>query len=180
MFEWTEDRVEVLTQLWDQGLSASEIAARLPGTTRNSVIGKVHRVGLPRRADSPGHATAHSTMSRRGCAKQRKSREAITMARTRRGNPISDALKKIATDKAHERSHLPLANAPLVAFVDLEDGHCRFPHETGEGRKFCGCSQVPGLPYCESHLAVAYRPLLPITNETEHFKLYRRPNEVFA
>ena len=37
---WTEDRVEVLTKLWAEGLSASQIAKQLGGVTRNAVIGK--------------------------------------------------------------------------------------------------------------------------------------------
>ena len=44
--EWTSERVEVLRQLWGQGQTASQIAARLGGTTRNAVIGKAHRMGL--------------------------------------------------------------------------------------------------------------------------------------
>ena len=43
---WTEDRVEILTKLWAEGLSASQIAKDLGEVTRNAVIGKVHRLGL--------------------------------------------------------------------------------------------------------------------------------------
>ena len=43
---WTDDRVELLKKLWAEGLSASQIANRLGGVTRNAVIGKVHRLGL--------------------------------------------------------------------------------------------------------------------------------------
>src|SRR5688572_33463072 len=44
---WTEERVEILKRLWNEGLSASQIAGRLGyGVTRNAVIGKVHRLGL--------------------------------------------------------------------------------------------------------------------------------------
>jgi GcrA cell cycle regulator len=42
---WTEDRVEMLKQLWTDGLSASQIARKMGGVTRNAVIGKVHRLG---------------------------------------------------------------------------------------------------------------------------------------
>src|SRR5688572_32066161 len=66
---WTEDRVEVLKRLWNEGLSASQIAGRLGyGVTRNAVIGKVHRLGLsgrvtpqrmarprPRKTREPSH-----------------------------------------------------------------------------------------------------------------------------
>ena len=49
---WTDERVELLKKLWADGLSASQIAAELGGVTRNSVIGKVHRLGLSGRAKS--------------------------------------------------------------------------------------------------------------------------------
>lgn len=48
---WTESRVELLRKLWAEGLSGRQIAEQLGGTTRNAVIGKVHRLGLPRRAE---------------------------------------------------------------------------------------------------------------------------------
>lgn len=43
---WTDERVELLTKLWAEGLSASQIAAQLGGVSRNAVIGKVHRLKL--------------------------------------------------------------------------------------------------------------------------------------
>ena len=49
---WTDERVELLKKLWAEGLSASQIAGRLGGATRNAVIGKVHRLGLSGRATS--------------------------------------------------------------------------------------------------------------------------------
>ncbi|MCC6467254.1 MAG: global cell cycle regulator GcrA-like protein [Alphaproteobacteria bacterium] len=50
---WTEQRVNDLQRLWSEGLSASQIARRLGGTTRNAVIGKVHRLGLASRQPQP-------------------------------------------------------------------------------------------------------------------------------
>ena len=47
---WTDERVENLKKLWQDGLSASQIAKQLGGVTRNAVIGKVHRLGLSGRA----------------------------------------------------------------------------------------------------------------------------------
>lgn len=55
---WTDERVERLTQMWGEGLSASQIAKELGGVTRNAVIGKVHRLGLSNRAGAPGAAAA--------------------------------------------------------------------------------------------------------------------------
>jgi GcrA cell cycle regulator len=47
--EWSETRIGMLRKLWVDGLSASQIAERLGGTTRNAVIGKAHRLGLKSR-----------------------------------------------------------------------------------------------------------------------------------
>jgi len=43
---WTDDEFDILKKRWAKGDSATEIAADMPGRTRNSVIGKVARHGL--------------------------------------------------------------------------------------------------------------------------------------
>ena len=44
---WTVERIELLKTLWEQGVSASEIAETLgDGLSRNAVIGKAHRLLL--------------------------------------------------------------------------------------------------------------------------------------
>ena len=45
---WTEDRLTDLTRLWTEGLSITQIGLAL-GVSRNAVVGKVHRMGLPKR-----------------------------------------------------------------------------------------------------------------------------------
>ena len=55
---WSETRVTILSQLWIDGLSASQIAKQLGGVTRNAVIGKVHRLGLSGRAAASAPARA--------------------------------------------------------------------------------------------------------------------------
>ena len=47
--EWSKTSIQMLQKLWVDGLSASQIAERLGGTTRNAVIGKAHRLGLKSR-----------------------------------------------------------------------------------------------------------------------------------
>lgn len=48
--DWTAERENTLKVLWTQGLSCSQIAKQLGGVTRNAVIGKRIRLGLPDRA----------------------------------------------------------------------------------------------------------------------------------
>ena len=47
-FEWTERRCLALAAGWEIGLSAAQLASVI-GCTRNAVIGKAHRMGLPGR-----------------------------------------------------------------------------------------------------------------------------------
>ncbi len=46
--EWTPTRISILIALWNEGLTTSVIGVRL-GVTKNAVVGKVHRLGLPKR-----------------------------------------------------------------------------------------------------------------------------------
>lgn len=46
--KWTEDNLERLRKMWEDGKTASECARAL-GTTRNSVLGKVNRLGFTKR-----------------------------------------------------------------------------------------------------------------------------------
>ena len=50
MNAWPVDRVEMLRQLWSQGMSAADIGRAIGGVSRNAVIGKAKRLGLPMRA----------------------------------------------------------------------------------------------------------------------------------
>ncbi|RYD49576.1 MAG: GcrA cell cycle regulator [Sphingomonadales bacterium] len=46
---WTDERIESLKKMWDSGLTATQIAEELGAVSRNAVIGKAHRLGLPAR-----------------------------------------------------------------------------------------------------------------------------------
>lgn len=46
--DWTDDIIDQLRTLWDEGHSTAEIGRRL-GTTKNSCVGKARRLGLPAR-----------------------------------------------------------------------------------------------------------------------------------
>lgn len=50
---WTEEQIAELKSLWDHGDSASVIARQMK-TTRNAILGKVHRLGLEPRGARNG------------------------------------------------------------------------------------------------------------------------------
>lgn len=43
---WNDERIEQLKKLWADGLSASQVAGEMGGTSRSAVLGKIHRLGL--------------------------------------------------------------------------------------------------------------------------------------
>lgn len=46
---WTEERIAELRRHWEAGLSLSGIARTMGGLNRNQVVGKAHRLNLPKR-----------------------------------------------------------------------------------------------------------------------------------
>jgi len=46
---WTDERIDTLKSMWEKGMTASQIAEKLGGVSRNAVIGKAHRLGLQSR-----------------------------------------------------------------------------------------------------------------------------------
>jgi GcrA cell cycle regulator len=46
---WTKTKVEKLSRLWGQGVSARSIAEKLGDISRNAVIGKANRLGLSKK-----------------------------------------------------------------------------------------------------------------------------------
>ena len=49
---WTKSKVEKLSKLWGQGVSARDIAEKLGDVSRNAVIGKANRLGLSKKLSS--------------------------------------------------------------------------------------------------------------------------------
>jgi GcrA cell cycle regulator len=48
MSTWTPERIAEITRLWDEGLTTAEIG-KMVGVSKNAVVGKAHRLGLPAR-----------------------------------------------------------------------------------------------------------------------------------
>lgn len=76
LFDWTDDRIATLERMWADGDSALQIGRHL-GTTRNSVIGKVHRLGLERRVEvkPPPNAQLEAAARLRALREERRPAE---------------------------------------------------------------------------------------------------------
>ncbi|AOH84006.1 GcrA cell cycle regulator [Sphingomonas panacis] len=57
---WTDERIDTLKKMWEDGQTASQIAEALGQVSRNAVIGKAHRLGLQSRPSpvKPNEVTA--------------------------------------------------------------------------------------------------------------------------
>ncbi|HEY8617268.1 GcrA family cell cycle regulator [Phenylobacterium sp.] len=146
---WTDERVELLKKLWQDGLSASQIAKQLGGVTRNAVIGKVHRLGLSGRA-------APSKPARTVFKAPRPARPvtAAPSAPRRIAEPLPVAAAVQPTPVRY------IEEAPGTATVLTLGAHmCKWPigDPALDNFTFCGRRSSEG-PYCHEHSAVAYQP----------------------
>ena len=159
---WTDERVETLKKLWQEGHSASQIAKALGGVTRNAVIGKVHRLGLsgraapsqparplykparpPRPVSQPSHGTSHSSHSSGHSA------------------PVMRRSEPVISRPVISQPIVPYVEAPGTATVlTLGSKMCKWPigDPSSDSFSFCGRRADDGTPYCVEHARVAYQP----------------------
>jgi len=161
---WTEHRVDALKAYRAKGLSASEIASRLGGVTRNAVIGKLHRLGL-------------TTVSE----KKSKKRQLSPKEAGRDQEPVRRIRDRLA---ALPLEPLPKEDAPparLFKLQDLEKHNCRWPYGDPKSQAFgfCGCQIVEGTSYCSQHVRRAYAIQDP-QRKRERVEVARTDGKVFA
>jgi GcrA cell cycle regulator len=159
--EWSTERIEQLRSLWQDGLSASQIAANLGGITRNAVIGKAHRLGLTGRPspikNRPVGISRPKPQKRPRVEAQPAPRPAPAgSAPPRRFEPPQPVVE--------------LDDGPGATILTLTDRICKWP--IGDPRQpdfhFCGRASAEGLPYCADHARRAYQPPPRRTGERDH------------
>lgn len=133
---WATETDDVLRSLWGQGLLAEDIASRL-GRTKNSVIGRAHRLGLSvRRATSekikPGQHCAKVNLRPRLLIRvQRKAREPVPVV------PVPQPV------------YQPVV--PPTRYGDMAPGQCRNiigEEEDVFDRSVCGNTAQPESSFC--------------------------------
>ena len=158
---WTALEIDVLRRLWDAGKSASTIGREI-GRTKNSVIGKVHREGLPsrpspliRKPSTAGTGYVHNLGSRR---KGHLSIRELFM--------LSDVVppQKVKTSFARRVSVI----APEGFKYKTTRNKCQWIE--GEPTRYDSCKcEAPAViyptgrnsPYCEEHVRMVWRPAPP-------------------
>jgi GcrA cell cycle regulator len=152
---WNDERVEALKKLWADGLSASQIAGRLGGVTRNAVIGKVHRLGLAGRATTSRMKSHRPRVRSQSVKRLMKTRPMVNI-----GNPAFRSLYLADEPYVPPAEDLVIPINERKYIQTLTETCCRWP--IGDPQQpdfhFCGKSKVPGLPYCEVHARRAFQP----------------------
>jgi len=139
---WTPEKEQKLRQLWKKGHSGSEIASMLgDNTTRNSVIGKAHRLNLEAR-----------TVSKRSETNISKQKNNFPEAKTQKLGRKA-RFKALLLDKNFEQEN-------PIKLEELTDNTCRWPngHPHEENFYFCGRKPLEKFPYCKLHVLYAFQP----------------------
>jgi len=148
---WTEDRANQAAKLWLDGLGATTIAEILGNTSRNAIIGKMHRMGL----GGTGRTICHDAPKPE--PKPRK-------PRTNKTYPSRPKAPEVPIPQPAKRELVfepPIyATGERITVMDLVPRACRWPigDPGSEGFSFCGRYSEPCIPYCAAHMRIAYQP----------------------
>lgn len=134
---WTPERIEALKLLWACGRSAAQIAVELGGVTRSAVLGRVHRLALPRRRTVRRHPKHKPPGAKRMLIERPEPVLPLPL-------PPPPPAPPTTTVSARPR--------PLLKLTPMQ---CRWPITDGKPFLFCA-DPVETKPYCPHHRRMAY------------------------
>ena len=163
---WTDERVEQLTKLWAEGLSASQIAAQLGGVSRNAVIGKVHRLHLSSRGRTTSSATRSKKTASTTAAPKPAPKPAATprvVAQNEGASALQsqfDAAAPVVRPQSRPTSNLVVPISRNLHLTQLSERTCKWPDgdPLSEDFSFCGNDVGDSGPYCAFHASIAFQP----------------------
>lgn len=169
---WTDERVEQLKALWNEGASASQIAKQLGGVSRNAVIGKVHRLGLSNRVGEKVEGLAEPEAAEEEAAPAAAA-PAPEAARAAAPEPAELELEDEDEEEEEDEFEEEIPAAPQVDLASLEkkarrlslleltERTCKWPigDPNHDDFHFCGLPSAAGKPYCAAHTLAAYQPM---------------------
>ncbi len=146
---WTDEAVEELKKMWDKGMTTGQIAKVL-NVTKNSIIGKVHRLCLTARPSpikKSSNSTEKKTVTSKKTEKETKAKSTSKCKTKEKPIVIEEAKPQVAPI---EETNIPL--------VKLDNHTCRWPMGDPKDEDFCFCGKriKTGQTYCEEHAMVAY------------------------
>jgi len=144
VYSWTDDKIKILKEKWTAGWSGAQIA-RLLGTTRNSVIGKVHRLGL----------ASHAYNSNAPVTPRAKSGPKPKPKVEKPVHPISIVKPK---PKPEPTEYPPPTEKITLETVKATECRWSYGDPGAEDFTFCGRERAPPRPYCAHHNSLAFVP----------------------
>lgn len=151
--DWTTDAVGMLRTLWAEGHTTAEIGRRM-GLTKNAVIGKAHRLQLPKR---PSPIRRGGTPRPRAPARVRRPTlpPLASVTNPTIPMPASASTRRPSVPSVERRTPVP---TPIRPYAGASGKPCCWPlGEPGQpGFRFCEAGSAPGRPYCPEHADVAY------------------------
>lgn len=155
---WSPERVETLRKLWSEGLSASQISARLKEPSRNAVIGKLHRLGLH------GHKNKTTAGGRKAAKLYRKKGLEMRAEKASASRRVSAPMPKAETYVPPIMSETAPPNA--TPLLETRKDQCRWPYGDTDF-VFCPETQLIGSSYCAGHHARVYTGV-PVPKRRRH------------
>ena len=154
---WTDEAVEELKRMWDKGMTTGQIAKAL-NVTKNSIIGKVHRLCLTARPSPIKKSTAPKTETKavKAAPKSAPAQEADKNQKSvAKSTETSSSKNNDKEFSVKDNSYTEETNIPLVK---LDNHTCRWPIGDPRDDDFCFCGKrvKTGQTYCEEHAAIAY------------------------
>lgn len=162
---WTEERVETLRVMWQDGSSASQIASKLGGVSRNAVIGKIHRLKISSegRPNNRVNRDKQAAGSGQGSAAERRrslARVGRTIAKIQ-GRQALTGQEAPAPIEAYKPFELPQTTFfGSSAVMSMTENSCKWPigDPMAEDFRFCCAGKPSDATYCAHHGRMAYEP----------------------
>ena len=140
MSVWNDKNIETLKNHWGTK-TAREIAELIPGSTRNSIIGKAARLNLSKKIktrSAPVNQNFNENNSSTNNLKQKRGRKS--------------KFASLIIEKDFEPEN-------PKKLEELTDNDCKYPigHPNEPDFYFCGRSSLKDFSYCKLHLLFSYQ-----------------------
>ena len=151
-YDWSENAVARLRELWSEGHSTAEIGRRL-GVSKNAVVGKAHRLDL----------SARPSPIKGGAPIGSQPRQAKVIPKLTDMVPLPSCAPTPCEAAAAARREPRPPRAPVAPVarnlaVSRTETCCWPIGSPGHpGFQYCDTPALVGKPYCEDHANVAYR-----------------------
>lgn len=169
---WTDEMVEDLRKMWHEGLTTGEIGKRL-GVSKNSIVGKVHRLGLsgrpsPIKKKNEPAKEKNETPKEAAKKEEKNAKKAKPEKNIKEDNTSKPEIEtKVSEVEVKETRIEIIRNSTKVEhpkqhnkvmLTDLDNHTCRWPigDPKDENFHFCGKKIKIGQTYCEEHANIAY------------------------